>query len=416
MWNLHGVVQGYGWGSPHAIPEFLGIRPDGRTYAEVWFGAHPGGAATVVPTAPRWAHPGADGGARRLDDLVSSDPRTVLGERVRDAFGARLPYLVKLLAAAQALSLQVHPDAEQAAAGYARETAARLSDDCRSYRDDRHKPETLVALGAVRALVGFRDPDAIADDLERIGSDAVVDVVAALHAAGTADARIGHAFARLLRLSPHDRRAALQALVGMAGGTSTGPWGHDALEVAREVLVAHPDDVGALGTVFLNTVELEPGEALSVGAGVVHCYVHGFGLEIMASSDNVLRAGLTTKRVDVDELLAVVRFAPGPPDVRRATASHPSPGVTVGRYDLPFGEYALDVVDLDGAEPWVCPGSSGPRLLLGLIGAATVGAPTGRVALAPGEAALVADGEVATLSGVGRVALVSVPGSTQSGH
>ncbi|HEY0187749.1 MAG TPA: mannose-6-phosphate isomerase, class I [Cellulomonas sp.] len=404
MWHLRGAVQAYGWGSSRTIPEFLGIEPDGSPCAEVWFGGHPGAPSTLLPVSPGPA--GGDTGPGRLDELVADG--AVLGDRVRETFGERLPFLVKLLAADRPLSLQVHPDARRARDGYAREQAAQVPVGLRSYVDDQHKPETLVALTGMRALAGFREPAAVAADLVRSATAPLLTAAAVLDRPGTPSARVAAAFEHVLRLPAAERRRALDALAERPVGDR--PWGADPLETARALAVAHPDDAGALASVLLNPVDLPAGHALSVGAGVVHCYVGGFGLEIMASSDNVLRAGLTTKRVDLPELLAAVDFTPHAADVRAPSVTWPVPGVGVQRYDLPFAEFGLRVVDLVDPRARYLPGDpTGPRVVLGLAGTVVVSAPTGRCAVAPGEAVLVGDGEEIALDGSGRVALVAVP-------
>jgi len=288
--------------------------------------------------------------------------------------------------------------------------ALRVPSARRNYADDQHKPETVVALAEMRALAGFRPPLDVAMDLERLGSRDLAPVVAALRGPGAPADVTRAAFELVLRLPSDELGHALAALSSGVATAGSGVWGSDALEVARELAEAFPGDPGALAATFLHALELHPGQALSVGAGVVHCYVRGFGLEIMASSDNVLRAGLTTKLVDVDELLAVLDFEPQPANVRSPMVTRPQPGVCVEHFDLPFAEYALDVVDVVDVEPaFRRHGSVGPRLILGLAGAVTATTPTGRSALAPGGAVLLADGEEVDLAGRGRVAVVGVP-------
>jgi mannose-6-phosphate isomerase len=156
-WRLEGVVRRYAWGSRTAIPELLGREPDGEPQAELWLGAHPSAPSRVVSAA----------GAESLDACIRRDPEAVLGASVRRRFGDELPFLFKVLAAAEPLSIQAHPDRDQARAGFARENAAGLAVDAptRSYRDPHHKPELICALTPFRALNRFREPAAIADAL-----------------------------------------------------------------------------------------------------------------------------------------------------------------------------------------------------------------------------------------------------------
>ncbi|MGO1316599.1 MAG: hypothetical protein ACTMIR_06145, partial [Cellulomonadaceae bacterium] len=280
----------------------------------------------------------------------------------------------------------------------------------RSYADDQPKPETFLALRPARALAGFRAPHDTAATVAALGVGGLDEVVAELRGPGPAEDRIRAAFERTLRLPEDVVARSLEALAAHRGASE--PWGRDHLAIGRDLLDDHPHDAGALAALFLNAVALAPGEALSVGAGVAHCYVRGFGLEVMASSDNVLRAGLTTKRVDVDELLRLVDPAPRPADIRTATSRWAAPGVLVQSFALPFAEFGLDVVAVTGpGASWASPAVEGPRLVVGLEGAVLAASPTARCALGPGDAVLAADHEALTLSGAGVAALVGVPSS-----
>ena len=164
MWELDSRIQHYDWGSTTAIPEFLGRPADGAPWAEAWYGAH--------PLAPSTLATGQDAGAG-LDAAIAADPRRMLGDGVERAFGARLPYLLKVIAPEKPLSLQVHPDREHAQESFAAETAAGLplESPLRNYRDDNHKPEMLIALTRFTALCGFRTPRRAAALLEGLGTD-----------------------------------------------------------------------------------------------------------------------------------------------------------------------------------------------------------------------------------------------------
>ncbi len=254
MQRVEGVVQHYAWGDPKFIPELLGAEPDGQPWAELWFGTHPSGPATL-----------ADG-----TSLVATT--------------GPLPYLVKVLAAAEPLSLQAHPDADQALDGFARGI----------YPDDQPKPELLCALTRFEALCGIRPVDktlALFDEL------------------GIADGQL----ARVLRA---DGPGA--ALEGLARGhvdtvearqacqTSDRP----EAEWVRELAARYPGDASVAMTLLLNHVVLAPGQTLRLEAGMVHAYLRGAGIELMGASDNVVRAGLTIKPVDVDELLRILDPTP----------------------------------------------------------------------------------------------------------
>jgi len=431
MLRLTGRARHYDWGSATVIPTFLGVPPDGRPLAELWFGAHASAPALVADPVPVTVPVGAlspgDPTAagvhgRPLDALVAAAPDAVLGPRVAEAFDAELPYLVKLLAADRPLSLQAHPTAAQAHAGRADELLRGVPETERRYADDRAKPETLVALAPMHALAGFRDPGEVADDLARIDVPALQEIVASLRSDATAAQRLEKAFRASLELPRAAVEVVLDALAELAGRGVVATherWGSDSLAVARELLDVYPSDVGVLASVFLNPVDLAPGQALDVGAGVVHCYVHGFGLEVMASSDNVLRAGLTSKRVDVEALVGIVDFAPSAARVVEPEVSDsqrdPVSGdvVETRRYEVAAREYDLAVLDVATSEPVAVAGTEGPRVLLVLDGELVLtgaGEDAGDVKTARrGEALLACDAEQVTARGRGRLVVVSVP-------
>ncbi|GAA2238273.1 mannose-6-phosphate isomerase, class I [Rarobacter faecitabidus] len=401
MLRLQGRIQHYDWGSLSAIPELVHLPQDGKPWAEIWFGAHPG-APALVSSAQPWVPALADESSvaasapQPLDEWIARNHDAALGAG-REA----LPFLVKLLAAGRPLSLQAHPDMAQAIAGYRAEQDAGTPRDQANYADSSHKPESLFALAPTRALAGFRRPAAIAADLDRIGSPQL-EPIAHLLRAGT----LRDAFTRLLQLPAADVQPALDALaVAVSDGQS---WGQDAIAVAQEILIAYPGDVGVLATIFLNAVALAPGQALSVGAGIVHCYLSGLGLEVMANSDNVLRAGLTSKRVDVAELVRILNFEPAPALIDDPPV-HAAAGAKVRAYPPHFAEYAVTVYELDGTGPYAETEAKGPRILLGLDGASTIESDQGRVILGAGDAAFAGDGELLRLQGTGTVAIVRVP-------
>jgi len=376
---LEGVVQRYAWGSHTAIPALLGTPADGGPQAELWLGAH--------PSAP------ARAGGIRLDDLVATDPLGALGAPVASRFG-RLPFLLKVLSAAEPLSLQAHPSAERAAAGFAEESAAGIPLDApeRRYRDPAHKPELLYALSPFVALCGFRPLEGTLALLTRFGL-AGHPVFSRL-ASGDLRGTVG----RLLCLGAEERTE-VAALIADAAGSHDGP---EALW-ARRIAATHPGDPGIGVALLLNLVQLEPGQAIFLPAGNLHAYLEGTGVEIMASSDNVLRGGLTPKYVDVDELLAVLDVRPGPPPVVAPVAEGP-----FRSFPTPAEEFELAIVDLEDA-PAIIPGDR-PRVVLCLEGDAVLASRAEELRLARGMAAWVpaVDGPV-SLTGAGTAAVASTP-------
>lgn len=292
--RLHTGVQRYAWGSTTAIPELLGHEPDGNPVAELWVGAHP-----VLPSVVE-----LDGASVPLDVLAERHPDVVLGADIAGRFG-RLPYLAKVLAAAEPLSLQVHPSIAQAIDGFEREDAAGIAVDApnRCYRDRNHKPEIIIALTPFEALCGFRP---VADTQQLLGRLAGPELAPWL-------ARLDHrpdghglleVVAGVLALDAA-AGAALAAEVQAGLGGLDGRWAGTAGALA-EIAELHPADPGIVVACLLEHVTLSPGQALFLGAGNLHAYLRGVGVEVMASSDNVLRGGLTPKHVDPDELCRVV--------------------------------------------------------------------------------------------------------------
>jgi mannose-6-phosphate isomerase len=328
--RLRNEIQTYAWGSRTAIAGLLGAEsPSAEPQAELWMGAH--------PKAP--SHVGVGDAWVPLDAWIRRDPEGVLGPEVARRFGGELPYLMKLLAADQPLSIQAHPSAEQARAGFARENAAGIALDApqRCYRDPHHKPELICAVTRFAALCGFRPADEIAAQLARAGSPALSALSAGFAERGDAEA-LRALFETLWTLREPERvRLVDEVRAGAAARESEDP----ACAWISRLGRAYPGDVGVLAPLLLNLVELAPGEALFLPAGRLHSYLEGVGIELMASSDNVLRGGLTPKHVDVPELLATLRF-----DLGRERVLRPVPvGSGVTAYESPAREFALAVLE-----------------------------------------------------------------------
>ncbi|MFI6801159.1 mannose-6-phosphate isomerase, class I [Streptosporangium canum] len=375
--RLDGVVRTYAWGSRSAIAGIQGRPvPSPEPEAELWLGAHPDALSRI--------------GGRPLDEIIAADPRGILGSAVAAEFGPRLPYLMKLLAAEEPLSLQAHPDAEHARAAFAAEEAAGLPPELRNYRDPHHKPELLVATGDFEALCGFRAPEAAADLLDRLAVPALRPLAVLLR--GPEGLR--EAFTAALTLSP----AARTALVAEVAAACAKLGDADpAYEVAARLAVHHPGDAGVIVSLLLNHLRLAPGQAIWMPAGNPHAYLRGVGVEVMASGDNVLRGGFTPKRVDVPELLRVVRFDPLD---RPVISPEPvAPGVV--RWSPPVREFELTRATLTLETPRAELVSDGPRILLCVSGAITAGRGEHALTLTAGTAAFVPAG-VPTLPLTGR--------------
>ena len=390
--RLENPIRDYAWGSRTAIARLRGEpAPSPRPQAELWMGAHPAAPSRVVRGDERIS----------LAELVAREPEAILGRAVVQRFGPRLPFLAKLLAAAQPLSIQAHPDAAQARAGFVRENALGipLDSERRNYRDADHKPELLCALEPFEVLRGFRAPEEIRTLAGRLAAPAVTQLVAAALAEPSPLAALTRA---LLGLGP-SRCAALVAEAPAAAAAEADP----GLAWIPRLAARHPRDAGALAPLFLRHLRLAPGDAIFLGPGCLHAYLEGFGVEVMASSDNVLRGGLTPKHVDPDELLRVVRFEPGTPQVLRPVArADGSAG-----YVTPAEEFELSVARVGRERAFERAGERGVELLLCSAGALRVSAGADELALARGESCLLpaAAGDYA-VAGDGELYRVRVAG------
>ena len=287
---LRGTVQPYAWGSREALPRIMGVPPTGEPQAELWLGAHPRGPSMLRRGGEDYP----------LDEVIASDPVGELGGETARSFGGELPFLLKILAIDQPLSLQAHPTRQQAQAGSAAENERGIPVDAhhRSYRDRNHKPELVCALEPFTAFCGFRPPNTAADLLESLKVPDLAPVVGFLR-----EAKADQAFRWLLErpasTGPEIAHKVAEACAKPGWFSAERRW---AVRIGQQ----HPGDIGVAIALMLNLVELSPGQALYLGAGNLHVYLQGVAVEIMANSDNVLRGGLTSKHVDVPALLEVV--------------------------------------------------------------------------------------------------------------
>jgi len=394
--RLDPATQPYAWGSSSVLQELFGLTDDG-VLAEAWLGAHMSASSRI-----------ADGPARTLADVVKADPTATLGTDVLARFGPQLPYLLKVIAAERPLSLQVHPHTDRAREGFDEEDAAGIPLDAphRNYRDRNHKPELVYALTRFEAICGFRAPRRASELFAGLDAPLAQELHALLVEHPSSEA-IRAVFTRLLqpatRPSP-DEVAKLAAAVALrlADG-SPSPRADRTVALLHE---AYPGDPGVVTSLLLNPVTLQPGEAMFVPAGGVHAYIHGVAVELMASSDNVLRAGLTPKHVDVPELLRNVDYVAAPPIRIAPETFH---GATRVFY-APVDDFELSVTEITDDDEHPLPGR-GPRVLLCLDGAVTVTSrDDGSLELARGQAAFVpaADGRLA-VHGQGRLIQADVP-------
>jgi mannose-6-phosphate isomerase len=394
LFLLDNRIQNYAWGSRHALAELRGApAPSAAPEAELWMGAHPLACSRAVH-----AH------GPTLLELIAGAPETMLGERVARSYG-KLPFLMKLLAAAEPLSLQAHPSEAQARAGYAREEAAGvpLTSPARSYKDPHHKPELLCALTPFSALVGFRPARDTAHLFAALG---VPDLAPSVHALRHEPAPVAlHGLFELVTSSPADARRELAEATLAACRARREAVSDFAAELAWGVRIGelYPGDAGIVLALALNLVVLEPGEAVYLPAGNLHAYLEGTGVEIMASSDNVLRGGLTPKHVDAAELLKVLDFHAEPARLVPTETRGP-----IVRYVTPAREFELSRLELTTGE-LVVDAVRGPEIVVVTRGELVLRRAGESVTLAAGASVFVpALGGAYTVAGAGTAFRASV--------
>lgn len=412
--KIDNTPRAYSWGSRTGIAEFRGTAPSGEPEAELWLGAHAGSPARII---------GGGSHTPPYDDLarwIEAEPIQALGADLAAA-RRRLPFLLKILAADSALSLQAHPTTERARIGFALEQAAGLAIDApnRNYKDDSAKPEVIVAVSErFEALSGFRP---LHDVL------AILDVLRTAHAAsadaasaeGSTDA--GADSLELLQsllldsepvratvscLLAADRTEAVVKLIDRvsvlaASVEATSSPFAASFETVTVLAEAYPGDPGILISLLLNRVTLRRGEALFLDAGNVHAYLGGVGIELMSASDNVLRGGLTPKYVDVHELVEVLDFSPiAPPYLMPRAAA-----AGVKSYDAGVDDFVLHHLQAPAALP-----VDGPAIVLIETGSVRIRGGVNAIDLARGEAAFVTpDEDVLSITGEGAVWIACVP-------
>jgi len=334
---LKNPVQEYAWGSKTFIPELLGEpSPSASPRAELWMGVHPKGISKA-----HW-----DGAWISLPDLIQRDPENILGKEVAKKFSNQLPFLFKILAATMPLSIQAHPNLPQARQGFAKENRLRitLDDSARNYRDGNHKPEILCALTPFDALKGFRKVDDILALFERAPISSLAAPIRLLRKNRTTRG-LAKFFSALMALEPEDRKGAISELILVSENlASTDP-------VFRWMIRLHQcfsDDMGVFAPLLLNLIHLEPGEALYIDSGELHSYLQGAGVELMANSDNVIRAGLTTKHADVPELLKIFRCEESSRNLIKPKAR----GKAEWLYPTPAKEFLLSRLSLQKGAPY----------------------------------------------------------------
>ncbi len=353
------MVRPYAWGSVDAIAELTGRPvPAPGPEAELWMGAHP--AAPSGVDRDGIDRDGIDAGGRRttLDDVIAADPDRELGCGCVARFGPRLPFLLKVLSAAHALSIQVHPSRTQAEAGFRAENERGLAPDdpARTYTDDWPKPELLYALTPFEVLAGLRSPADAAQFLRTLEVGQLAPLTVQLEVA--ASPRVLADVLGTILTWPHSAAPLVGDVVAACArlAASGGPYSGAAAAAVR-IAADHPGDLGVVASLLLRHAVLEPGQAMFMAAGGLHAYLKGTGIELLANSDNVVRAGLTGKHLNVPELLTLLDPSVEVPIL----APHPLAD-GIAWFDTPAPEFRLYLVDLVG-NTMPLPGD-GPRIVL----------------------------------------------------
>ncbi|GHU31383.1 mannose-6-phosphate isomerase, class I [Spirochaetia bacterium] len=372
LFKLKNPVKYYAWGNSEWIPQLLGQEPDGHPWAEMWMGIHLEGESTTEEGIPL--------SAAMLPESYVGTPGT-------------LPFLFKVLAAGKALSIQAHPNRDQARIGYQRENEAGIPLDApnRNYKDQNHKPEILCALGPFEALCGFRPAEEIINRLETFSagaSDSVTSIIRPVHK--QAEKGIREFFQALCAIPPESASILSDYTLEHAPVLAQkSPHQAEEWQLCARLAGQYPGDSAVLAPLYLNNISLEPGQAIYVPAGVLHAYMHGFGVELMATSDNVLRGGLTKKWIDYPELFTILKFSPFQPEILRPKNNC---------YLTPTKEFSLFVQENSGQ---AFPVVSGPCIVIVTQGEAVVNVGGRAYTLSQGQSAFIPDsGKKVTMSGV----------------
>ena len=387
MQKLINSVQNYAWGSQTALTDLYGIpNPDNLPMAELWMGAHPKSSSKIED---------ASGNVRSLRDVIDADKNALLGNAVADRFG-ELPFLFKVLCADQPLSIQVHPNKKASELGFAKENAAGIPLDAaeRNYKDPNHKPELVFALTPFLAMNAFREFSEIVSLLQPVaGAHKAI-----AHFLENPDAAsLSQLFASLLNMQGEEKSHALAILKTALDSQQGEPW-----QTIRVISEFYPDDSGLFSPLLLNVVKLNPGDAMFLFAETPHAYLQGVALEVMANSDNVLRAGLTPKYIDIPELVANVKFVAKP---AADLLTQPVKNGAELDFPIPVEDFAFSLHDLSNTETTVAQNSA--AILFCVDGEAVLKKGEQRLVLKSGESAFVAANESPiAMSGTGRLARV----------
>ncbi|XBS68032.1 mannose-6-phosphate isomerase [Acerihabitans sp. KWT182] len=387
MKKMINSVQHYAWGSKDALSNLYGIaNPRQEPMAELWMGAHPKSSSRI---------PDEQGHDVSLRDYIARRPAQYLGKTVAERFG-ELPFLFKVLCAQEPLSIQVHPSKSAAERGFELENRRGVPLDAanRNYKDPNHKPELVFALTPFQAMNGFREPASMVSLLQPVAG--AHPSIAAFLQQPDPD-RLARLFGDLLRMAGEEKSLALDILKNQLDNRQGEPW-----NTIRMIAEDYPDDSGLFSPLLLNVITLQPGQAMFLYAETPHAYLHGVALEVMANSDNVLRAGLTPKYIDVPELLANVKFIAKPEE---ALLTRPIGNGGTQSFPIPVEDFAFSLHSLSSRSQTLAQTSA--AILFCVEGVALLEKDGEFLSLNAGESAFIsAEESPVNVSGTGRVARV----------
>ena len=353
---LKNIIKEYPWGSYTAIPELLGKKmPFDKPQAELWIGAHPL-ASSMVKTGGKW---------ESLSDLIKKYPDEILGSRCAKKYGGQLPYLLKVIAAAEPLSIQAHPNLLQAKKGFNRENGLGISLDSfnRNYKDENHKPECVCAVSDFEALCGFRPVSEIVFLLKKACPVTLEKQIGELEK-NPGRSGLKSFFTALMKMDFNRNKSVISEAAGNSGISA------DKNPAYRWVVALagkYPSNIGVIAPLYLNYVYLRPGEGMFLPAGELHAYLKGVALELMANSDNVIRGGLTAKHVDVEELSNILRFRS-----MKNRIILPEINKNEGFYRTPAEEFVLSVISVHKDNAYNGPERRNIEIILCIEGKAVI--------------------------------------------
>lgn len=387
--KLENLIQDYPWGSKSYLQNLLNLKVDGPL-AELWMGVHPRGMSKVEINA---------GTSLSLDEFIKEDSQGRLGKDVMEKYG-NLPYLFKFLAAGEPLSIQAHPNKKQAELGFALENEKGVALDAfnRNYKDDNHKPEIVCAITDYWAMKGFRKAEDIRTYFTNFCPEDIFSII--LPDGKDEEAELKLFFISLMNLDNKQKESLLRAAISWCAKQDD-----DACRWVLKLQDKYPGDISILAPLYLNTLCLKPGEALYLPAGELHAYLQGFGMELMANSDNVLRGGLTPKFMDLKELEKTLLFESFP--VERILPEKQDDGSEI--YSTPSREFEL--VKLDCLTQSISLKESYPVSILAVLeGNISITEGEDTLKLKAGESCFLPDGSpLRLIKGPGKAFIARVP-------